>query len=128
MTKPVRLVIADDTELIRRAVSHVVMECCPGVEVVGEARDYAELFQVKNDMQPDVVLMDLNMPGEIEPDQIRVELDSCCLLVMSAWFDERTKARARACGDSELLDKSTLAETLRPAIERCVTRSQAAAQ
>jgi DNA-binding NarL/FixJ family response regulator len=130
MIKPVRLVIADDTELIRRAVSHVVADCCPGVEVVGEAKDYAELFRVTNDAKPHVVLMDLNMPSEIDlnPDQIRVELDSCCLLVMSAWFDEQTKARARNRGASELLDKSTLAETLRPAIERCVTRSKAAAQ
>jgi hypothetical protein len=40
MKKPVRLVIADSTELIRRAVTHVIKDCCPGVEVVGEATDY----------------------------------------------------------------------------------------
>ena len=122
----VRLVIADDSELIRRTVSHVVAEFCSGVEVVSEARDYAELFRVTKDTKPHVVLMDLNMPGEVEPDQIRAVLDSCCLLVMSAWFDEETKARARACGALEVLDKSTLSRSLWPAIERCVNQSKAA--
>jgi len=124
--KPVRLVIADDTKLIRRAVQHVVIDCCPGAKVVGEARNYAELFQLKNNTISDVVLIDLNMPGEFEPDHVRVELDSCCILVMSAWFDESTKARAQGWGAFELLDKSSLAGNLHSAIERGLSRSKSA--
>jgi DNA-binding NarL/FixJ family response regulator len=123
---PVRLVIADDTELIRRAVSHVITDCCPGVEVVGEAKDYEELFRVAKDTNPHVVLMDLNMPGESTADQIRDRLHPCCLLAMSAWFDEETKIKARDCGAVELLDKAKLAETLQPAIDRCMNQSKAA--
>ena len=37
--QPARLVIADHTGLILRAVSQTVADCCPGVEVVGEAKD-----------------------------------------------------------------------------------------
>jgi DNA-binding NarL/FixJ family response regulator len=126
MTTRVRLVIADDAQLIHRAVSHVVTECCPGVEIVEQAKDYAELFRAIREAQPDVVLMDLNMPCELESEQIRRKLASCCLIVMSAWFDEEAKVRARDYGASELLDKSTLAETLEPAISRCINRSKAA--
>ena len=125
--KPVRLTIADDAEVIRQAVRRVISSFCPGVEVVGEAKDYTELFRLTKDIKPNVVLMDLNMPG-VEPDKVRAELDSCCLLVMSAWFDEGTKARARACGALELLDKSTLSSSLRPAIERCMNHSKVAAR
>jgi DNA-binding NarL/FixJ family response regulator len=125
---PVRLMIADDTELIRRAVAHVVAGCCPGVEVVGEAKDYTELFQTLTEVRADVVLADLNMPSEMEANEIRSGLGACCLIVMSAWFDEAAKAKAHECGASELLDKSTLAETLGPAIARCMNRSKTAAR
>jgi DNA-binding NarL/FixJ family response regulator len=130
MPNPVRLVLADDTELVLRAVRHTVTDCCPGVEVIGEAKDYDELFRVVRDAKPHVVLMDMNMPSQIDlsPDQIRLELGSCCLLVMSAWFDEPTKIKARACGAVELLEKMKLSETLRPAIERCLNQSKAAGQ
>ena len=36
--KPVRLLLADDTEMIRRAVRRVIEETCDGVQVVGEER------------------------------------------------------------------------------------------
>jgi DNA-binding NarL/FixJ family response regulator len=125
--RSVRVVIADDTELIRRTVSQVIATCCPNIEVVGAVQDYSELFRVVNESQPDVVLADLNMPCEVDAEQIRSGLASCCLLVMSAWFDEAAKVKAHECGASELLDKSTLAESLGPAIERCLNRGKASA-
>ena len=45
---------------------------------------------------------------------------AACLLVMSAYFDEPRAERARAYGAAELLEKGKLAETLQPAIERCM--------
>ena len=126
--RPVRIVIADDAELVRRAVSQVIATCWPNIEVVGAAQDYSELFRVVTESRPDIVLADLNMPCEVDAEQIRTSLAPCCLIVMSAWFDEAANAKARECGASELLDKSTLAETLGPAINRCLNRSKAAAR
>lgn len=121
-----RLLIADDSAAIRRAVAHVVRDCCPGVEIVGEARDYTELFHLLGDGPADVVLIDVNMPCEMDADHVRRKINSHCLLVMSAWFDDATKVRAREFGAVELLDKLNLAGTLGPAIERCMKRSKAA--
>ena len=46
---------------------------------------------------------------------------------MSAWFDEPTKVRAQDCGATELLEKVKLAETLQPAIDRCMEPMRKAA-
>ena len=120
--KTVRLLIADDTEIVRRAILQVVADVCSGVQVVGEAKDYSELMRLAADVNADIVLMDMNMPADepVVPDVLKERLAPACLLAMSAWFDDETSERARECGASELLDKTKLGENLQPAIERCL--------
>jgi DNA-binding NarL/FixJ family response regulator len=127
--KTVRLLLADDTEIVRRAILQVVAEVCDGVQVVGEAKDYNELMRIVAVANADVVLMDMNMPADapIEPDVLKARIAPACLLAMSAWFDDATEERARECGAVELLDKTRLGETLRSAIERCVGAKGSAA-
>lgn len=124
-----RLLIADDAEIVRRAIVQVIANCCEGVEVVGLATDYGDLLRTFESARPDVVLMDLNMPAEnpVEPAILKAHLSSACLLAMSAYFDDTSSEIARACGAKELLDKAKLAETLQPAIERCMGPEQKAA-
>lgn len=119
-----KLLVADDAAIVRTAVARVVADCCDGVELVGEVKDYGELFRALGLVKADVVLMDLNMPAEspVEPEVLKAQLGPACLLAMSAWFDESTKVRARAYGAWELLDKPSLALTLGPAIDRCMRR------
>lgn len=127
--KTVRLLLADDTDFVRRAILQVVAEVCDGVQVVGEAKDYNELMRMVVDANADVVLMDMNMPADepVEPDALKARIAPACLLAMSAWFDDATEERARSCGAVELLDKTKLGETLRQAIERCVGAKGSAA-
>jgi DNA-binding NarL/FixJ family response regulator len=122
VNKPVRLVIADDSEIVRRAIVQVISTCCEGVAVVGLATDVGSLLQTIETARPDVVLVDLNMHAEVpvEPELLQAHLGAACLLVMSAYFDEPRAERARAYGAAELLEKGKLAETLQPAIERCM--------
>lgn len=63
----VRVLIADDESLVRRALS-VFIESEPGMMVAGVATDGAEAVALAGEIQPDVVLMDLQMPrvGGIE--------------------------------------------------------------
>ncbi len=62
MTDGVRLLIADDQELVRYGM-RLVLEAEPGFDVVGEAEDGASAVRAAERTRPDVVLMDVRMPG-----------------------------------------------------------------
>ncbi len=59
---PVRVVIADDERLVRTGL-RVVIDAEPDLSVVGEAADGAEVVPLVRELRPDVVLMDVRMPG-----------------------------------------------------------------
>ena len=58
----IRVAIADDHALVR-AGFRALIDAEPGLEVVGEAADGAEAIELARTAQPDVVLMDIRMPG-----------------------------------------------------------------
>ncbi|MGW4897452.1 response regulator [Kitasatospora sp. NPDC004240] len=58
----VRVVLADDQPLIRAALEMIISET-PGMEVVGEAGTGAEAVRLAEETDPDVVVMDIRMPG-----------------------------------------------------------------
>jgi DNA-binding NarL/FixJ family response regulator len=58
----IRVAIADDHALVR-AGFRALIEAEPGLEVVGEAADGAEAIELTRTAEPDVVLMDIRMPG-----------------------------------------------------------------
>jgi DNA-binding NarL/FixJ family response regulator len=119
MRDAIGLLLADDSDVIRRAVAQM-LQAQTGVRIIGEARSFAEIFRMVADLKPTVVLMDLHMPDdrEINPTLVktRLQLSTKHVLAMSFWNDEQSKALAESYGASTLLDKSTLASELIPAI------------
>ncbi|WP_167409540.1 response regulator [Streptomyces africanus] len=61
MTPPVRVLTVDDQELVRTALRAMLRRT--DVEVVGEAADGARAVEAAYELRPDVVLMDVRMPG-----------------------------------------------------------------
>lgn len=61
MNDPVRVVVADDQDLVRSGFRLILMSY-PGIQVVGEARDGAEAVELARVKHPQVVLMDIRMP------------------------------------------------------------------
>lgn len=59
---PLRVLIADDQDLVRSGFRLILMSY-DGLEVVGEARDGAQALECARETRPDVVLMDIRMPG-----------------------------------------------------------------
>ncbi|WP_083275293.1 response regulator [Pseudonocardia sp. HH130630-07] len=59
---PVRVLLADDQPLIRAGIRTVV-DCAEDLTVVGEAADGAAAVELVGAQRPDVVLMDIRMPG-----------------------------------------------------------------
>ncbi|GHE86196.1 response regulator transcription factor [Streptomyces longispororuber] len=62
MSPHIRVLVADDQFLIRAGLVGV-LRAAPGIEVVGEAGDGAEAVELAASTRPDVILMDIRMPG-----------------------------------------------------------------
>jgi DNA-binding NarL/FixJ family response regulator len=62
VTDRIRIVVADDHPIVRAGIVGL-LEQAPGIEVVGEAADGAEAVELAASEHPDLVLMDLRMPG-----------------------------------------------------------------
>jgi DNA-binding NarL/FixJ family response regulator len=60
--EPLRVLIADDHPLFRKGM-RALLTATPGTEVVGEATTGQEAIGLAAELQPDVILMDLQMPG-----------------------------------------------------------------
>lgn len=61
MEERIRVLIADDHPMFRKGL-HGLLESVAGIEVVGEAAEGEEAIALAGRLQPDVVLMDINMP------------------------------------------------------------------
>ncbi|MGB9723969.1 MAG: response regulator [Chloroflexia bacterium] len=59
---PIRVLIADDHRLFRQGLRYVC-QAAGGIEVVGEAEDGREAVRLAEELKPDVILMDIRMPG-----------------------------------------------------------------
>ena len=72
----IRVVIADDQALMRAAY-RMIFEAEPDIELVGEASDGDEAIRVARETSPDVVIMDVRMPGRngIEATRVLVSED-----------------------------------------------------
>lgn len=61
----IRVLIVDDHDLFREGLRQLI-ETDPAIEVVGEAANGQDALKMVAELQPDVVLMDINMPGWME--------------------------------------------------------------
>ena len=67
---PIRFLIADDHAVLRTGL-RMLFEVQRDIAVAGEAGDGTEVLQKTRELQPDVVLMDLTMPGMPSGEVIR---------------------------------------------------------
>jgi len=99
----VRVILADDHDLVRSGIK-ALLSMIPGVEVIAEARDGAELITLVDSLRPDVIMTDISMPGMdgiTAISLIRAKHPQARLLVLSMYdtvdFVKRAVANG-ACG------------------------------
>src|SRR5260370_38828998 len=95
------LVIVDDHPMVRRSLRFALL-AAQDIDVVGEAADGEEVLRVCGDLHPDLVLMDLRLPGVDRPGTIRAlqrqEEPVPQALVYTAEYDECLIAETLAAG------------------------------
>jgi DNA-binding NarL/FixJ family response regulator len=106
---PVRVLIVDDQEPFRMA-ARLVVEATEGFEVVGEAETGESSVEMANELAPDLVLMDVNLPGINGLDATRQILSghagSVVVLLLSTYEEEEYAPRAAECGASAYIPKA----------------------
>ena len=112
MDRPIRVLLADDHAVVRRGL-RLFLDLQDGIEVVGEAADGAEAAELAGAEGPDVVVMDLSMPGVdgIEATRLVRAADGAAkVLVLSSFVDERVLPALRAGAEGYLTKDSEPAE------------------
>ncbi len=112
--KSIRVIIADDHFIVREGL-RLILETDPEIELVGDAPDGASAVRLAGEVQPDVVLMDLRMPGlnglqAIE--QIHAQWPQMALVILTTYHEDALMLRGLQAGACGYLLKDTSRETL----------------
>ncbi len=113
-----RVLIADDEPLFAEALEFL-LAADERIEVVGRAGDGAQAVELAKELEPDLVLMDLSMPGVDgfgATEQIVGGPAPVRVLVLTGSEDPADVAKARKAGASGYITKDQIAETLVEAI------------
>ncbi|RME72443.1 MAG: DNA-binding response regulator [Chloroflexi bacterium] len=90
MNRSIRVILADDHPVVRRGLAAIV-DVEDDIEVVGEAEDGVQAVALAKSLRPDVVLMDLQMPGldgVAAIRQIRADLPQTHIIILTTFADE----------------------------------------
>jgi DNA-binding NarL/FixJ family response regulator len=104
----VRVLIVDDQEPFR-AVAREVVEAAGDFEVVGEAESGEESVDLARTLRPDLVLMDVNLPGIDGTEATRrilAEATASKVVLLSTYEEDELAEAARECGASAYVPKS----------------------
>lgn len=114
MNNKIRALIAEDYPLFRHILRQSLSED-PQVELVGEAQDGQEAVEKTRILQPDVVLMDVSLPGLGGLDATRLILEGTPgtkIVILLEEDNREYRAAAQACGAHAYLAKVDMAKDL----------------
>ena len=122
-TLSMRILIADDNQMIRSGVADILSS--EGWDVCGEASDGAEAIEKARELRPDVVLLDVSMPGidGLETARrLRGENPGVKIVMMSQHESARLLPRAIEVGANACVDKGRVAMDIGDAIRGVMSR------
>jgi DNA-binding NarL/FixJ family response regulator len=118
MTEPIRVVLADDHPLVRAGIRSALASTAE-ITLVGEAADGPTTMQLCRDLQPDVVLLDLNMPDSspfVTVSRLRADCPGTQIVILTAYDDDAYVRGLTAAGISGYVLKDEALEVVVSAI------------
>jgi DNA-binding NarL/FixJ family response regulator len=118
-----KVLVADDHRLTRSALKNI-FAVASDIEVVAEAADAGEVFQKMKSTNPDVIVLDVNMPGKDGLEilkQLRTEGNNTPVVVLTLFPPERFKAAAMSAGAASFLSKDCNPEDLLDAVRKAAS-------
>ena len=115
----VRVVVADDHHLVRQSVVRAVA-IEDGIEVVAEAPDGAEALRLVAELAPELVVLDIAMPGMdglTVAERLRSDHPATRILFLSMHDDDESLRRAMALGADGFVSKSASIDELLEALQ-----------
>jgi PAS domain S-box-containing protein len=121
----IRVLLADDHAMVRQGLRSV-LDAYADVEVVGVASDGEEALRLAQSLQPEIVVMDVNMPGVdgIEATrQLRQEQPTIAVIGLSVHNNLQVERAMREAGAAGFLTKESAVEQLYLAIQEALGQS-----
>jgi two-component system, NarL family, response regulator NreC len=118
----IRILLADDHELVRKGL-RVLLESTPGLNVVGEASDGLEAVELAERYRPDIVIMDIMMPGLSGLDatlQVRQRVPDARVVLLSMHSNDSYILQALKNGVSGYVLKDTVASSIVEAVNSVI--------
>lgn len=115
---PIRILIVDEQRLVRAGL-RLLLEKLPDVEVIAEARDGIEAFNLVARYEPQIVVLELAMPkanGLAVAEQLAKSHPNIKVIILSIYSDEQNVGQALRAGAAGYLFKGTSMEELEVAI------------
>ena len=119
MTKKIRVALADDHHLIRSGLK-LLLENHDSLAIVGEAADGRTALELVENLQPDILLLDLSMPGMNGLDclrELKLRNQDVRVIVLTMYEDESYVMEAMLAGARGYVHKSAIDVELYGAIE-----------
>ena len=115
----IRVLIADDHAVVRKGMRLIASDNT-GIDMRGEAGDYAELMRLLRHEECDVLLLDIGMPGKNGIDILKIvkeQYPKLGVLILSMYPEDQYAIRALKAGASGYLTKDSAPERLVEAIQ-----------
>jgi DNA-binding NarL/FixJ family response regulator len=116
----IRIVLADDHTIVREGLKQL-LAAAEGLDIVGEARDGHEVMKVVRELDFDLLLLDMSMPGKSGIElirQVRAEKPKLRILILSMHEERQYAIRAIRAGASGYLTKESASRQLVEAIRK----------
>jgi len=122
----IKIMLVDDHQIVRDGIKSLLSDCT-SIEIIAEAKDGNELFRILNSKTPDIILLDISLPGmsgiEVSK-RMRVDFPNIKILMLSMYTSEDFIFNALKAGVMGYLPKNTTRDELLQAINEIASNRE----